>query len=76
MVLEMDLSDYVMVSSFVPEIVEEMRLVLEEKHEFMLNALGNRRNEAMESYSVPVGTDGLNVSYNFLTEELVKEVHE
>ena len=76
MVLEMDLSDYVMVSSFVPEIVEEMRLVLEEKHEFMLNALGNRRNEAMESYSVPAGTDGLNVSYNFLTEELVKEVHE
>ena len=44
MVLEFDLQKQVMLSSFVPEIIEEMRICLMASREFMLCALLNRRN--------------------------------
>lgn len=64
-----------MVSSFVPEVVSEMAKCLEGGREFMLCKLCNRRNEDDADYTPPEGTDGINISANHLTEEIVKKTH-
>ena len=64
-----------MVSSFVPEIVTEMAKCLEKGKEFMLVQLLNRGNKQIPDYTPPQGTDGINISATYLTEEIVHKTH-
>jgi hypothetical protein len=75
MILEFDLQEQVMLSSFVPEIVSEMKICLREKREFILHALLNRGNlqmpNGLEGYIPDEGVSGVNISATHMCPEIV-----
>lgn len=64
-----------MVSSYVPEVISEMAKCLEDGKEFMLIQLFNRDNKYELDYTPPYGVDGINVSANHVTKEMVLKTH-
>lgn len=73
--MELGIQKYVMVSSFVPEVVSEMAKCLKQGREFMLNRLCNRGNKPETDYTPSEGTDGINISATYLTAEIVQQTH-
>ena len=77
MILELQIQKYVMISSFVPETITEMKKCLNEKREFMLCQLLNRKNLAevggLQGYNPKEGVDGINISATYLTQEIVNQ---
>ena len=73
----LNIQKYVMVSSFVPETITEMKKCLSKGREFMLCQLLNRKNLAekggIDGYSPKEGVDGINMSATYLTKEIVDQ---
>lgn len=64
-----------MVSSFVPETINEMKKCLKQNKEFMLCQLFNRKNlpevGGLIGYDPQPGIDGINLSATYLTKEII-----
>ena len=70
----LQIQDYVMVSSFVPETLIAINQCLKSnKNNFLLCQLMNRKNLPEAGYLSIEGMDGINISATYLTEEIVAQ---